>query len=311
MDLATRILGRTGLEVTRLGYGAMELAGIKGPVDPAAAHELLNRVLDSGITFIDTSPDYGASEERIGEALSSRRDEFVLASKCGCPVTIPFELRDGRPVHLFTPENVRAGVEQSLSRMRTDHLDLVQVHMSPSRAELEEADVVGTLEDLKAEGKLRFIGMSGILPDLRDHLEMGVFDAFQIPYSGLEREHEGIIADAAAAGAGTIIRGGVARGAPAADQDPEAVPEFWRQAMRTKRDRWNEARLDELTDGISRMEFMLRFTLSHPDVDTIIVGTAKAAHLDDNVRAARAGPLPEDVYQEAKRRLDAVDPSSA
>ena len=311
MELARRTLGRTGLEVTRLGYGAMELAGIKGPVDPAVAHKLLNHVLDSGITFIDTSPDYGGSEERIGEAISNRRDEYFLASKCGCPVTIPFELRDGRPVHLFTPENVRAGVEQSLTRMRTDHLDLVQVHMSPSRAELEREDVVGTLETLKAEGKLRFIGMSGILPDLRDHLAMGVFDAFQIPYSGLEREHEAIIREAAAAGAGTIIRGGVARGAPAPDQDPDRMPEFWRGAMRAKRDRWDEARLDELTGGLSRMEFMLRFTLSHPDVHTIIVGTANPAHLDDNVRAAHAGPLPEDVYREAKRRLDALGPTSA
>jgi aryl-alcohol dehydrogenase-like predicted oxidoreductase len=309
MDLEKRRLGRTGLDVTRLGYGAMELAGIKGAVDPSDARELLNQVLDRGITFIDTSPDYGGSEELIGEAISSRRDEYFLASKCGCPVTIPFELDNGRPVHLFTAENIRAAVEQSLSRMRTEYLDLVQVHMSPSRAELEQEDVVGILETLKREGKLRFIGMSGILPHLRDHLEMGVFDAFQIPYSGLERDHEQIITDAAAAGAGTIIRGGVARGAPSPDQNPDGAPVFWREAMKTKRDLWQEARLDELTDGLTRMEFMLRFTLSHPDIHTIIVGTANPAHLDGNVRAASAGALPNDVYDEAKRRLDSLRPA--
>jgi len=306
MALTTRTLGTTGLDVTRLGYGAMELAGIKGPVEPADAHKLLNHVLDCGITFIDTSPDYGGSEELIGEAISNRRDEYFLASKCGCPVTIPFELKDGRPVHLFTAENVRGAVEQSLTRMRTDHLDLVQVHMSPTRVELEEAETLGTLEELKSEGKLRFIGMSGILPNLRDHLEMGVFDAFQIPYSGLERDHEQIIADAAAAGAGTIIRGGVARGAPAPDQSPDEAPEFWRKAMLTKRDLWDEARLDELTDGLTRMEFMLRFTLSHPDIHTIIVGTANPDHLDANVRAASNDALPEDIYGEAKSRLDGL-----
>jgi len=309
MDLAKRTLGRTGLEVTRLGYGAMELAGIKGAIEPADAHKLLNHVLDSGITFVDTSPDYGGSEELIGEAISTRRDEFFLASKCGCPVAIPFELKDGRPVHLFTAENVRAAVEQSLIRMRTDHLDLVQVHMSPPRVEIEETDVVGTLQALKSEGKLRFIGMSGILPNLRDHLEMGVFDAFQIPYSGLERDHEQIIADAAAAGAGTIIRGGVARGAPAPDQNLEDAPVFWRDAMLAKRDLWQEAKLDELTEGLSRMEFMLRFTLSHPDIHTIIVGTSNPAHLDANVRAASAGGLADDLYDEAKRRLDALRPT--
>jgi len=310
MDLAKRTLGGTGLEVTRLGYGAMELSGIKGAVAPADARRILNHVLDRGINFVDTSPDYGVSEELIGEAIASRRDEFFLASKCGCPVTIPLELKNGRPVHLFTAENVRAAVEQSLTRMRTDHLDLVQVHMSPSRAELEDADVIGTLETLRSEGKLRFIGMSGILPDLRDHLEMGVFEAFQIPYSGLERDHEAIISDAAALGAGTIIRGGVARGAPAPDQRPDRAPEFFRQAMQKKRDLWEEARLDELTDGLTRMEFMLRFTLSHPDVQTIIVGTSNPDHLDGNVRAAAKDGLPAEVYEEARRRLDVTRPLS-
>jgi aryl-alcohol dehydrogenase-like predicted oxidoreductase len=304
-SLDTRVLGRTGLEVTRLGYGAMELAF--NPDWPSErAHKLLNQVVDSGITFIDTSPDYGRSEELIGEALSHRRDEFCLASKCGCPVTIPFELTDGRPVHLFTEENVRAGVEQSLKRMRTDVLDLVQVHLSPSRAELERDDVIGTLETLKGEGKLRFIGMSGTLPHLPDHIEMGVFDAFQIPYSALEREHEALIHSAAAAGGGTIIRGGVARGAPAPDQDPEQAVEFWRAAMVAKRDRFEEAKLDELLGGMTRMEFMLRFTLSHGDVHTIIVGTKNPDHLAGNVRAAEAGVLPDDVYEEARTRLDAV-----
>jgi aryl-alcohol dehydrogenase-like predicted oxidoreductase len=310
MPLATRMLGSTGLEVTRLGYGAMELAGIKAPVEPGDAHKLLNRVLDLGINFIDTSPDYGGSEELIGQAISHRRDDYFLASKCGCPVTIPFELRNGRPVHLFTAENVQGAVEQSLTRMRTDYLDLVQIHMSPSRAELEESETLETLLSLKREGKLRFIGISGILPHLRDHLEMGVFDAFQIPYSGLEREHEEVIAAAAASGSGTIIRGGVARGAPAPDQNPDESPEFWREAMITKRDLWEEARLDELTDGLTRMEFMLRFTLSHADIHTIIVGTTNPDHLEANVLAASSDALAANVYEEAKRRLDALGPAA-
>ena len=86
-SLETRVLGRTGLDVTRLGYGAMELA-INTELTPGDAHKVLNQVIDSGITFVDTSPDYGASEELIGQAISHRRDEYFLASKCGCPVTI-------------------------------------------------------------------------------------------------------------------------------------------------------------------------------------------------------------------------------
>jgi aryl-alcohol dehydrogenase-like predicted oxidoreductase len=191
--------------------------------------------------------------------------------------------------------------------MRTDYLDLVQVHMSPSQAELERDDVIATLLDMKSQGKLRFIGMSGVLPDLDDHIAMGCFDAFQIPYSGLEREHEQAIHDAAAAGAGTIIRGGVARGAPAPDQNPDDVTGFWRDAMVKKLNIWEEAKLDELLDaGVTQMDFMLRFTLSHPDIHTIIVGTSKPAHLEGNVRAAGTGPLADDVYREAKRRLDSL-----
>jgi aryl-alcohol dehydrogenase-like predicted oxidoreductase len=131
---------------------------------------------------------------------------------------------------------------------------------------------------------------------------MGVFAAFQIPYSALQREHEAVIGRAADAGAGTIIRGGVARGAPT---DWNRV--YYLVPATTMKDRWEEAKLDELLNGMSRMEFTLRFTLSHPGLSTTIVGTKNPDHLKDNLEAARKGPLPDDVLAEAKRRLDAID----
>ena len=308
-DLPTATLGRTGLEVTKLGYGAMELRGRRGPigraVDPADATRLLNQVLDAGINFIDTSPDYGDSEEIIGKSISDRREEFFLASKCGCPVNQPAPRPGERPAHLFTRENVRAGVEQSLRRMKTDRLDLVQFHISPTRGVLENNGSVEELELLQQEGKVRFIGMSGTLPNLVDHIEMGVFDAFQIPYSAVEREHEEWITNAARAGAGTVVRGGVARGIPAGRSlNLERLPERFRNAFKRRRDLWAQAKLDDLLGDMSTMEFMLRFTMTHPDMSTTIVGTANAEHLDENVRAARRGPLPGDVYEQARRRLD-------
>jgi aryl-alcohol dehydrogenase-like predicted oxidoreductase len=313
-DLPTSVLGRTGATVTKLAYGAMELRGrVPGrggrDVTPDDAKTILNAVLDAGITLIDTSPDYGASEELIGEFISDRRGEFFLSSKCGCPINPP---AGERPPHVFTRATVRAGVEQSLKRMKTDHLDLVQFHISPSRAELEANDSVAELVALQREGKIRFIGMSGTLPNLTDHIAMGVFDAFQIPYSALEREHEAPIHDAAAAGAGTIIRGGVARGLPVAPAEViERLPEQFRATYARRRDVWDEAGLDAVLDGLPRMEFMLRFTLSHPDMTTTIVGTANPKHLADNVAAAKKGPLPADQYAEAKRRLDAAAKVSA
>ncbi len=124
MALATRPLGRTGAEVTVLGFGAMELRG--APTGPQIADEdagsLLNAVLDSGVNFIDTSIDYGRSEELIGRFIGHRRDEYFLASKCGCP-TGEFPPGTPRPLpHDFSPANVRAGVEQSLRRLGTETL---------------------------------------------------------------------------------------------------------------------------------------------------------------------------------------------
>jgi aryl-alcohol dehydrogenase-like predicted oxidoreductase len=302
MTIATRKLGRTGADVTILGYGAMELRG--QPRGPAVADEdagrLLNAVLDAGINLIDTSVDYGRSEELIGRYVGHRRDEYFLASKCGCPLQAPPGSPPPYP-HDYSPANVRADVEQSLRRLGTDRLDLVQVHMSPTRARLEADDTVSTLQELRDAGKVRFIGMSGTLPNLPDHIAMGVFDVFQIPYSAIQREHEALITAAADGGAGTLIRGGVARGAPAEDKAWRAGPIGLAEGEGQRR--WEGSELDDALSGMSRMEFMLRFTVSHPGLSTTIVGTASVDHLHANVAAAENGPLPADVYEQAKQRL--------
>lgn len=306
MTLATTRLGRTGHAVSRLGFGAMELGGIAGELPASQVERLLHGVLDAGINLIDTAPDYQASEELIGRHLAGRRHEFFLASKCGCLVDRVPELRGGRLEHDFSPANVRAGVEQSLRRLRTDHLDLVQVHSSPSRAVLEAHDTVGTMRALQQEGKVRFLGMSSVLPDLRDHLAMGVFDVFQIPYSALQPEHEAVLTEAARAGAGTIVRGGVARGSPDLEPDRAPTQPFWRDFVRTRRDLWQRAGLDELAEGMGRTAFLLRFVLGHEDLHTTIVGTSKPEHLAANVAAARLGPLPAELCREVKRRVAAA-----
>jgi aryl-alcohol dehydrogenase-like predicted oxidoreductase len=296
-ELPKRALGRTGLHVTMLGYGAMELRGApRGrDVTDQQAETILNAVLDAGINYIDTSIDYGVSEERIGRYISDRRSEYYLASKCGCLVGAPAAPRGERSPHIFTRDNILRGVEQSLARMRTDHLDVVQFHISPSRKELEERGALGAVLELKRTGTVRFVGMSGTLPNLPDQIAMGVFDVFQIPYSAVEREHEGLITAAARAGAGIVIRGGAAKGAPTEGKH-EGVQ--WA--------RWQKVELRDLLGGMTPMEFILRFSFTHPDLHTNIVGTINPAHLQHNVDVLLQGPLPADVYAEAKRRLDAA-----
>jgi aryl-alcohol dehydrogenase-like predicted oxidoreductase len=308
MAITTRTLGRTGADVTILGYGAMELRGApRGPeIDDENAGRLLNAVLDGGINLIDTSPDYGRSEELIGASIGHRRDEFFLASKCGCLLELPTDSPPPYP-HDYSPENVRADVEQSLRRLRTDRLDLVQVHMSPSPATLAENHTVETLQALRHEGKVRFIGMSGILPYLPEHIAMNVFDVFQIPYSAVQREHEDLITQAANTGTGTLIRGGAARGAPSEEKNWRTGP--LSQPVGLGQRNWEGSGIEDLLteSGMSRMEFTLRFTLSHPGLSSTIVGTSSRAHLAVNIAVAERGPLPDDLYEEAKKRLRPAD----
>lgn len=297
--LPTSTLGGTGLKVTRLGFGAMEIRGApRGrDVTPKQAETILHAVLDAGINYIDTSIDYGQSEEFIGQFLSRRRSQFYLATKCGCLVGAAPAPAGQRNPHVFTKENIVAGVNQSLKRMKTDHLDVVQFHASPSKKALEEHGGLAALQELQKQGKVRFIGMSGVLPELVEHVSMGAFKVLQIPYSALERQNEVWISRAAGKGIGTAIRGGVAKGEPGQSGTPR--PEPWAA--------YESARLDEIKPvGETRTSFMLRFTLSHSDVHTTIVGTLNPDHLRANAEAARRGPLPADVYSEAKRRLAAA-----
>ena len=279
--LPTAILGRTGLSVTRLGYGAAH----RKPQSDDNAQAVHEAVLDSGINFIDTADDYGNSEELIGRYMSARSDEYYIATKCG-----------GSPSgHVWTGENCLKTMEESLERLRTDSVDIMQLH-NPSVAESEAGGLVDALKEMRDSGKVRWIGASTTLPHLPTYLSWGVFDVFQIPYSALEREHEDWITKAAEEGVGIVIRGGVAMGEPGKGKGSA--------------DRWQtfeEAGLDELLDeGDDRTSFLLRFTLTHPHADTIIVGTVNLDHLRQNVEAIHKGPLPDDIYAEAKRRLDAI-----
>ena len=303
-DLPKRILGRTGLQVTTLGFGALELrgmvAGVGRPLAPGQPERILQAVLDAGINYIDVAVDYGEAEEHIGRCVAGRRHEFFLASKCGCPLDVsrfsPSErTRYGTPLprlHDYSRQHIIDAVNQSLRRMKTDYLDVLQFHFSPAKEVLEREGAIQTLQDLKQAGKIRFLGVSSILPNLIEHIQMGVFDVFQIPYSALQPEHEAAIVEAARAGAGIVIRGGVARGEPGAGH---GLADVWKV--------WEQARLDELLEGMSATEFLLRFTITNPDMHTTIVGTLNPAHLHENIAAVLQGPLPATVYHEARHRL--------
>ena len=277
-QLPTAVLGRTGLEITRLGYGAAHLK----PMDDIQRERIHHAVLDAGINYIDTAGCYGNSEERIGRYLSGRRSEFYLATKCGC----------SRSGERWTRDAVFGDLHRSLRRLKSDYVDVMQPH-NPSVEACESGGVVDSLVDMRDQGKVRWIGISTTLPYLPTYLSWGVFDVFQVPYSALERDHEGWITKAAEAGIGIVVRGGVAHGEPGVGKGDLA--------------RWakfEDAKLDELREaGESRTALMLRHTLTHPHSNTNIVGTTNTDHLRENVEAMSRGPLSSDVYAEAQRRL--------
>ena len=294
-----RQLGQTGLSVTALGYGAMELR----TMDEQAAARILNEVLDSGINYIDTSPDYRLSETYIGKAIAHRRDEFYLATKCGCHV-------DGRgnpqdPSHIWNRERLLANIENSLRLLKTDHIDVWQLHGTRPGWLVggRDDEVIKTMQELKHQGKVRAIGISfrngrqgdDLYPagygfeGMQEFIAWGVFDVIQVVYGGLTRKNEIAVAKAAELGIGMIVRGVVKRYLPNYD------------------DLFEEAGLHELCEeGESPNSFLIRFAMTHPGVSTMIVGTGNLEHLAENVAAAARGTLADEIYAEAKRRLDAV-----
>ena len=296
--MLTKKLGRTGLEVTPLGYGSM---GLRGPrtwgvrvVSDEDADRFLNAVLDAGINFIDTAPDYGVSEERIGRYISSRRAECYLATKCGCaPVQHEGHLE---VKHVWTRDVIQGNIETSLQRLRTDYVDVLQFHGGDAET-LQREGLIDVLMSFREQGIIRFLGVSSSLPHLPGLIDLGVFDTFQVPYSCLAPEHHDWITRAAETGAGIILRGGIAQGGPEAEIQRPALNDIW-----------TRARLDEiLPEGMKRAELILRYTLSHPHCHTTIVGTCNPDHLAENLAAAACGPLPSDLYAEIRSRITVLD----
>ena len=290
-------LGNTGLMVSALSYGGMALPGDLGEGEAA---RLLEQALALGINCIDTAPCYPGSEALIGR-IAHRRGEFLLASKCGCHTD-----EAGNGAHVFTARTARRNVEESLLRMKTDHLDILQLHGATLAALADEQrilELIGALDAMKQEGKIGHYGVSiphGLAtdPDYPGRISARNMDAmlesypwacYQVVYGGMTRDCELVIERARAAGRGIVARGST-RLYRADDADCFA--------------RSGAAEL--LEPGEDMRGFFIRFTLSHPGVDTVLIGTANAAHLLDNVRAAERGPLAPDVYAEAKRRFDGV-----
>lgn len=209
-----RRLGMSGPPVSLLGFGAFKIGRNQGAKygvaydlpDMPAVERLLNQVLDAGVNYIDTAPAYGSSEERIGAALSHRRQEFVLSTKAG----ETFDAAGSR--YDFSSDAIRRSVESSLQRLKTDVLDVVYLHSyGDDRQALHESDAVPTLLRLKEQGLVRQVGLSGKTAAGAE-AALAWADVLMIEYHLDDRSHELVMAAAAERGIGVAVKKPLASG---------------------------------------------------------------------------------------------------
>lgn len=295
-----RILGNTGIKVSEIGFGAWGIGGLTkgrssyGPTDDNESKRALRTALEEGITFYDTSDmyGYGHSEELIGEVFESLRDKVIIATKVGF-------LEHLGPQD-FSPQNVRNALEKSLKRLKTDYVDVYQLH-SPAIEELiKRPENLETFIKLQREGKIRAIGISVVGPTdgvrvvkefpnvrvIQTNLNLIDQRALEIGLLDLaEQQHVGIIAR-------TPLCFGFL-----ADERPQ---EFHPRDHRTSRPpeqlkRWQSAPdlFMPLNKGKSRTfaQLALQFCLSQKAVASVIPGMTKVGRVIENATASTLGPL--------------------
>lgn len=287
-----RTLGRTGLQVSALGFGAWEI-GWTRPEEGDEMGRLLNRALDLGINFIDSSAAYRWSEELIAKYLGHRRGEFIFATKCGSWRVLQPE---GEWVQTldYSAKAIEPQIDRSLQRLKTDYLDLIQLH-SPPYEDVAFGDGLEGLKKAQAKGKVRFIGLSADGQAAQKAIEIGEYDTLQLTCNLLEQEPATLIAAARQQDMGIIIKGPIAN---ALYQQPRPAGES--AAL------WDRAQLLLAPDCIGdlhRVEVALRWLLGNPEVHTAIVGTTDLRHLEANVAFAGRGPLPAALLAEIQRRF--------
>ena len=294
-QLPKRLLGRSGLLVSRIALGTVELGqdyGISGSgdnrkPDEAAAARLLQHALDLGVTFIDTARGYGDAEAIIGRAISHRRDEFVIASK----VATPADLR-GAAVRA----HVLAEVDTSLAALQTDHVDLMYSHTS-TVDEIARDEVFSALAEARQAGKIRAIGASTYGADAPlAAIRHGGYDCLQVAYNLLDGTLEAEVLPAAlAANLGVTVRSVLLKGA--LTHRNVHLPE----GLAALKAAVANAQAIARAAGIAELpEAAYRYVLANPAVSVALVGTSHARELTTAVGYALEPALPADLIERLK-----------
>jgi len=284
-----RKLGRTDMTVSVLGFGGSEIGYQR--VSGRTVATLLDSALDAGLNVIDTAECYEDSEELIGKAVGARRRDFYLFTKCG----------HGRGWGRgeWRPEALLKSIERSLQRLRTDCVDLVQLH-SCSLAELRKGDVMTALERARERGMTRYIGYSGDSAAARYAIESDRFDTLQTSVSIADQEALDLtLPIARRKRMGVIAKRPIANVAWHYTRRPESYyADYWMRLRKLE--------YPFLRDAGVAVATALRFTLSVPGVHTAIVGTTKPARWQENAALLERGLLPKKEFDGIRARWRAV-----
>jgi hypothetical protein len=295
-------LGRTGLKVSRLGVGLVEIGRHLKLDDVDEAGRLLNAALDNGINFLDTAECYDVSEELVGRAVSHRRSEYVLATKAG-------HVAGGYSGEPWAAQTIKDSIDRSLTRMKTDYVDLIQVHAYDIAGPAPEEAVQAVL-DAKQAGKARFVGYSQENEAAEWAIGTGAFDTLQTAFSLVDqRARYKLLGLAKAKDMGVIAKRPIANAVwGRVKVDPESyysTDGVAGQLLERANSMMAQGPIEGAPDNA--IELALGFVLAHPEIDTAIVGTCDPAHMLSNIDIVNNRlPLANDVVDELHVRYDRV-----
>jgi aryl-alcohol dehydrogenase-like predicted oxidoreductase len=299
MAMERKRLGKTDLEVGRLGIGLSEVGFNLELADVEQARSVVNKALDGGVNFLDTAACYNISEELIGLVASDRRDEFVLATKAG-------HLLPRGEGEDWTYELIIDSIDRSLVRMKTDYVDLVQLHSCTVEV-LERGDVIRALQDAHAAGKTRYIGYSGDNENAKWAVTSGLFDTLQTSFNLVDQSaRTNLFADVEERDMGLIIKRPIGNAVWGAAADPKPynhIPEYTSEYFKRAEQMQSDGPLIDAPGD--RIKLALGFTYAHEEVDVTIVGTQRPHHMESNLAMVNDSvDIPESTVSELHDRWD-------
>lgn len=283
-------LGKTDINVSTLGFGCVEIGqdyGIPIPgdyekPDKQIAKRMLHKALDCGINLFDTAPAYGDSESLLGSALGS--ESCYIATK----VNIPAEGHDASGF-------IRNSVERSLKNLRREYLDILQIHNATAEM-LTQSDIMNYLAELRKKGLIRFTGASVYGPEnALAVIESGCFDVLQIAFNVLDQSMaKNVIPRAVEAGVGVLSRSTYLKGV--LTSKVEFLTDKYEVLKNAVSDL--KGKMD-FQDNKDLTEFALRYCVSTPGIDSVIVGVRTEGELDAAIQIESKGKLADEAYKKA------------